>query len=156
MYRDTFLMIALAALFVAAFGAVEAMSAEQPRAGNLSPAIALAVIPFNFWIGDSQLPVGEYCMYSTLGLSSVVLLRNTENGAQEQGFLLPIDGAVPPGDYELIVVTRHGEHYLREIWKPDGRSILTAEFASGDVRGDTRSEVPLRVQGTPSSVAVSK
>ena len=156
MNRDTIFMIALTLIFVAALAATQAMSAEQPRTHVPSPAIATALVPFDFWIGDSHLPPGEYCVYSALGLSSVVLLRNTKSGAQEQAFLLPIDGAVSPDDYELVFVTRDGEHYLHEIWKPDGRTILTSEFALGDAQGDTRSEVPLHAQAATDSTAASK
>ena len=156
MIRDTFSIIALAILFVAAFVAVEAMSAEQTTPEALSPTIATALIPFDFWIGDSYLPAGEYRVYFIFGLTSVILLRNATNGAQEKAFLVPIDGQVSRDDLKLIFATRNGENFLHEIWKADGRSIVTSEFAVGDKPGDTQSEVPLRTPGTTNSMAGSE
>lgn len=129
------------------------VSVGQSQAQAPVDPIAKALIPFDFWVGGTHLPAGEYDLYRSLGLNSVVVLRSMENNAQDEAFLLPLSGPVAMGHCKLIFVNRRGKHYLHEVWNAHGRAILTSEFAMGVAAGDTRSEVPLRPAQAARSVA---
>ena len=131
----------------------DVVSVGQSRTQAPVDPIATALIPFDFWIGGTHLPAGEYDLYRSLGVKSVIVLRNMEDNAQDEAFLLPTSGPVKIGDCKLIFVNRKGKHYLSEVWNSEGRAILTSEFAAGVARGDKHSEVPLRLPTTAHSVA---
>jgi len=71
-------------LLVTAATAVGQTKTQEP-----APPIATAQIPFDFWMGDTHLPAGEYALYPVLRLTTLVLLRNTKTNAQEQAFQVP-------------------------------------------------------------------
>jgi hypothetical protein len=120
------------------------LSVAQTDARTPASAIATAQIPFDFWIDDTHLAAGEYALYPVLReRNTLVLIRNTKTQAQEQVFLVPTGDPVRNGDYELVFVVHNGQHYLRELWKSDGKAVLTSQYGLRDSRADTRSEVPL-------------
>jgi len=57
-------------LLVTAATAVGQTKTQEP-----APPIATAQIPFDFWMGDTHLPAGEYALYPVLRLTTLVLLR---------------------------------------------------------------------------------
>ena len=132
----------------------DAVSVGQSQAQDPVDLIATAHIPFDFWVGSTRLPAGEYDLYRSLGLNSVVVLRSAKDDAQEEAFLLPLSGPVAIGHCKLIFINRKGKHYLHEVWNVHGRAILTSEFAMGVTPGDTRSEVPLRFARSAHSAAL--
>ena len=130
----------------------DSVSVGQAQIQAPADTIPTALIPFDFWIGGMHLPAGEYHLYRSLGLNSVVVLRSMENNAQDEAFLLPISGPTAIDNCKLIFVSRKGKHYLHEVWDSDGRAILTSEFSIAVVPGDTLSEVPLRLATPTHSV----
>jgi hypothetical protein len=120
-----------------------ANSSGQTRTRPPAPPIAIAQVPFDFWVDDTQLPAGEYGLYPALGLDIVLLLRNTRTNAQEQLFLVPTGESVAKGDYKLVFVTRAGQNHLCQVWETDGKAVLTSQYGIGVRSTDARSEVPL-------------
>jgi hypothetical protein len=149
--------IVLGLLFIAVFLVLAAaVSVGQTKPQGPASPMATAVIPFDFWIGGTALPAGEYGLYAVKGLNSVLLVRNTKSNAQEQAFLLPTSEPVSPGDERLIFITHKGRHYLHEVWSGDGKSVLTSELAITVDSKDVRSNVPLNVQVAENARAPAK
>jgi len=138
-------------LLVTAATAVGQTKTQEP-----APPIATAQIPFDFWMGDTHLPAGEYALYPVLRLTTLVLLRNTKTNAQEQAFLVPTGELVASGDYKLVFVVQKGQHYLQELWESDGKAVLTSQLGITMGPADTRSEVPLVGQRAAKAVAATE
>jgi hypothetical protein len=130
-----------------------ASAVGQTRTRPPAPPIATAQITFDFWIDDTHLPAGEYALYAVRRLDTLVLLRNTKTGAQEQTFLVPTGDPVASGDYKLVFVVHTGKHYLQEVWESAGKAVLTSQFGVNVGAADTRSEIPLVARSAAKTVA---
>ena len=133
-----------------------AIAVAQTRARPAAPPIATAQIPFDFWIGDTHLPAGEYVLYPVLRLNTLVLLQNTKTDAAEQAFLVPTGDPVGSGDHKLVFLEHAGQHYLRELWDADGKAILTLQVGTSVGPVDTRNDVPLVDQRAANTVTAAK
>jgi hypothetical protein len=103
----------------------------------------VARVPFEFAVGDSNLPRDTYRLSRVNGHPDMLLLRSEQNGAFVRAFemRIPRDDAPPS-----LVFHRYGDQYfLREIrW--DGTSRLDlpltkAERAAADRRADGAAAV---------------
>lgn len=103
---------------------------------------ATAHIPYDFWIGETLLPAGDYSI--SPGAASVVVFWNEKDDVGEQAFLIPTGGLVASGDYKLIFVVHDGNHHLRAVWNSDGKAVLTSEFHLPLEAGDKEIEVKLQ------------
>jgi hypothetical protein len=101
----------------------------------------MAHIPYDFWIGGTRLPAGDYSI--SPGAASVVVFWNARGEIGGQAFLIPTGASVASADCKLIFVLHDGEHYLRAIWLSDGKAVLTSEFHLPSAAGDTETEVRL-------------
>jgi hypothetical protein len=113
-------------------------SVVEPAASCTS----IARIPFEFWIGSSRLPAGNYSLDCIL--ATEVIFRNMQaKTAMETAFLLPTGDEVASNHYKLVFTLHNGQHYLQEVWNSNGRAILTSRFEVNSVPAATRAEVPL-------------
>ena len=108
---------------------------------GLTPVNATAHIPYDFWIGGTRLPAGDYSV--SAGAPSVVVFCNEKGDVGEQAFLVPTGSSVASGDCKLIFVVHDGKHYLRAIWLSDGKAILTSEFHLPLSADETETEIRL-------------
>jgi hypothetical protein len=91
-----------------------------------TPMSATAHIPYDFWIGGTRLPAGDYSVSS--GPASIVVFWNEKANIGEQAFLIPTGHVVASGDCKLIFVLRGTEHCLRAVWVSQGTGVLSSEF----------------------------
>ena len=115
--------------------------------------VASARIPFDFWIGGSHLPAGDYALDSIL--DTLVIFRNARAKAQEHAFLVPSGDAVGCTEYKLVFVLHNRQHYLRELWNSSGKAVLTSYMGVAMVSADTLIEVPVIQNPTCSSPSTS-
>lgn len=110
------------------------------------PKTAHAVIPFDFWIGDTKLPAGNYEMRH---VSSPTLVVFTSPGKKRstEAFMLPInDDPVQENQAKLVFLVQNGQHYLYEAWGVYGKRIVTAQYGIPAPTGDMRAEVSVVYQ----------
>jgi hypothetical protein len=143
--RNMFLAVLLGIGMITMFLlATAAFAVGQAKPRTPAPPIASTHIPFDFWIDDTHLAAGDYALYPVLRLNHTLLsLRDTKTGAQEEIFLVPTGDGVVRGGCKLVFLIRDGQHYLREVWDSDGKAILTSQYGLVIAPRDTRSEVPL-------------
>lgn len=108
------------------------------------PASLTAHIPFDFWIGGTRLPAGDYSI--SPGVPSVVVFWNEAGHVGEQVFLVSTGASVASGSCKLIFALHDGKHHLRAIWYSEGEAVLTSEFNLPLGAGDTETEVKLMKQ----------
>jgi hypothetical protein len=114
---------------------------------------ASARIPFDFWIGGSHLPAGDYALDSIL--DTLVIFRNARAKTQEHAFLVPTGDAVECKEYKLVFVLHNRQHYLRELWNSNGKAVLTSNIGVAMAPADTLIEVPVIQNPTCSSPSTS-
>jgi hypothetical protein len=103
--------------------------------------VAHATIPFQFWIGDSPLPAGDYQIEHEVS-PTLVLFRLNGAKTANQAFMLPIDeDPVKESDFKLVFKDQNGKHYLYEVWGKYGKRVLTAVYGLPNPTGDSRVEV---------------
>jgi hypothetical protein len=155
--RNVITAILLAVGIVLVFLLVTAaVAVGQARLQPPAPPIATALIPFDFWIGNTHLAAGEYALYPVLRLNTLVLLRNTKTNAQEQVFLVPTGEQARSGEYKLIFVVHTGQHYLQELWESDGKAVVTSQIGITTAPSDTRMDVPLNREKTVQARATAE
>src|SRR5437868_2421577 len=94
------------------------------------PKIAQATIPFKFWIGDTQLPAGDYQIEHEVS-PTLVMFRSKSTKTANEAYMLPIDqNPVKESDFKLVFKTQNGEYYLYEVWGKFGKRILTAAYGT--------------------------
>ena len=101
-----------------------------------------AQIPFDFWIGGSRLPAGQYrveCIIATV----VVLFHNADKNVHQQAFLIPTSDEVAIDDYKLVFTVHAHQHYMQELWNSNGKAVLTSRFGMAMAPEDTRIEIPM-------------
>ena len=124
--------------------ALSANAASGQTALVRGPATAAAHIPYDFWIGGTRLPAGDYSV--SPGAPSVVVFWNEKVAIGEQAFLIPTGNSVANGHFKLIFVLRDGKHYLREIWYSEGQAVLTSAFDFPRTARDRETEIKLLEQ----------
>jgi hypothetical protein len=104
---------------------------------------AHATIPFEFWVGSSRFPPGEYVI-TLLKTSSYLYIRSADGTAAQSVYTLPVDN-VPADNDEctLVFEVRNGTHYLYGGRGPSGRLVVTAESPRRAPSGAERAEVPI-------------
>ena len=105
-----------------------------------TPPKRTVTIPFEFWIGDRQLPSGEYTIESVLGPDEL-LFRSVDGKREEQVFLTPAINPVPKSEPKLVFVIHEGKYILAEVWGTEHRRILTTRYGVFPQKGDTLREV---------------
>ena len=115
---------------------------QTPPSGSI---IATAQIPYQFRIGGTLLPAGEYTLSPVV--PSVIMFWNAKAKIGEQAFLLSTGDSISRDDCKLVFVERRGEHYLRSIWSSGAREVLLSELYVPLAAGDVRTEVKLSEQG---------
>ncbi len=122
---------------------------------SIEPAAACGAsveVPFDFWIGPSRFPAGQYrveCLLTTM-----VLFHNAEKNIHTQTFLMPTGDKVATGDYKLIFAMHDHQLYLQELWNSNGRAVLTLRLATM-APDDTTIEIPVN-KTEPGKVAVNR
>jgi hypothetical protein len=106
-------------------------------------ATAHATIPFQFWIGDNQLPAGDYQIEHEVS-PTLVMFRIKGGKTANEAYMLPIDeNPVKESDFKLVFKTENGEHYLYEVWGKYGKRVLTAAYGLPNPTRESRVEVPI-------------
>jgi len=87
-----------------------------------------ANIPFDFQLGDTLMPAGEYRVQGSNG----VLLMRGDGGQYKAKVFLTIPASRPDTPAKgMLQFNRYGESYfLSKIWSPDsreGRALLTSQ-----------------------------
>lgn len=107
------------------------------------PSFAQATIPFEFWIGDSPLPAGQYRI-EHVESTTYLLFRSTDGKVATTAYTLPVDEkSAKPSDAKLVFRVQDGKHYLYGGWGPYGRRVLTVESGRPVPSGNDRVEVPV-------------
>jgi hypothetical protein len=105
--------------------------------------IAQAAIPFQFWIGSTQLPAGDYQIEHEV-TPNLVFFRLKGGKTANEAYMLPIDeDPVKESDYKLVFKTQNGEHYLYEVWGRYGKRVLTAVYGLPNPTRENRIEIPI-------------
>src|SRR5437763_16529694 len=89
-------------LFVAALSFAQSDASETEK-----PTKRTATIPFEFWIGDRQLPSGDYVIETVVGPDEL-LFRTKDGKKEEQVFLTPASNPVPKSNPKLAFVIHEG------------------------------------------------
>jgi hypothetical protein len=118
--------------------------------GQTAARNAMAHIPYDFWIGGTHLPAGDYSI--STGVASVMVFWNEKANVGEQAFLIPTGHSVASGDYKLIFAVHDSRHYLRAIWDSGGTAVLTTEFHVAPATGDTETEIKLLEQNNDKEI----
>ncbi|MCU1310459.1 MAG: hypothetical protein JWO20_1584 [Candidatus Angelobacter sp.] len=104
---------------------------------------AHATIPFGFWIGDSQLPAGDYQIEHEVS-PNLVFFRLKGGKTANEAYMLPVDeDPVKESDFKLVFRTQNGEHHLYEVWGKYGKRILTAAYGLPNPTRENRVEIPM-------------
>jgi hypothetical protein len=104
---------------------------------------AHATIPFEFWIGNNQLPAGDYQINHEVSPDLVLFRLQGGKGANE-AYMLPVnDDPVKESDFKLVFKTQNGEHYLYEVWGKYGKRILTSAYGLPNPARENRVEIPI-------------
>src|SRR6266446_2498612 len=102
------------------------------------PQIAHATIPFEFWIGSTQLPAGDYQIEHEVS-PDLVFFRLKGGKTANEAYMLPIDeDPVKESDFKLVFKTQNGEHYLYEVWGKYGKRILTSAYGLSNPTRENR------------------
>jgi hypothetical protein len=105
--------------------------------------VAHADIPFEFWIGNNQLPAGDYQINHEVSPDLVLFRLQGGKGANE-AYMLPVDSdPVKESDFKLVFKTQNGEHYLYEVWGKYGKRILTSAYGLPNPTRENRVEIPI-------------
>jgi hypothetical protein len=122
---------------LALFGRADA--ADKPKTAH-------AVIPFDFWIGDTKLPAGNYAMRHVSSPTLVVFTSSADKSSTE-AFMLPINNdPVQENQAKLVFLIQNGQHYLYEAWGVYGKRIVTAQYGVPAPTGDKRVEIAVVYQ----------
>ena len=117
--------------------------AQSDAKATATPAKRTADIPFEFWIGDRQLPSGDYVIETGAGPDEL-LFRSKDGKKEEQVFLTPAINPVPKSNPKLVFVVHDGKSNLAEVWGTDHKRILTTRYGVFPQKGDTTREVAIR------------
>ncbi len=91
------------------------------------PKIAQATIPFQFWIGDTLLPAGDYQIEHVVS-STLVMFRSKNGETSQDAYMVPLDDSVvEPEQAKLIFRVQNGRHSLYALWGINGKRVMTAE-----------------------------
>ncbi len=101
-----------------------------------------ANVPFDFIVGNTTLPAGEYTVASISGTSETLRIQNTES--QQAVYRLTTALGTPLGGNSKLVFHRYGaQYFLAEVWGAGdtrarqvmkSRSEKAAEHEIADVR----------------------
>ena len=131
--RSTIVFLCVGMLITGAWAQESAPAADLPQGlsnqerTKPKPLIAVASIPFEFWIGPEKMPSGLYVL--EIIVPSVVVLRSKDSKAQQEVFTLDVGGGVVQKESRLIFVLRNERPMLSEIWCVTGKRRLTSETA---------------------------
>jgi hypothetical protein len=117
--------------------------AQSDADATATPAKRTATIPFEFWVGDRQLPSGDYTIEAIDG-PDVLLFRTKDGKKEEQVFLTPAINPVPKSNPKLVFVVHDGKSNLAEVWGTEHKRILTTRYGVFPQKGDTTREVAVR------------
>jgi len=117
--------------------------AQSDADATATPAKRTATIPFEFWVGDRQLPSGDYTIEMVDG-PDVLLFRTKDGKKEEQVFLTPAINPVPKSNPKLVFVIHEGKSTLAEVWGTDHKRILTTRYGVFPQKGDTTREVAMQ------------
>ena len=105
---------------------------------------ALANVPFDFVVGSHQLPAGRYQV--TMTSSSVFVLNNLDNKANEQMFTLPDGPPVEAKDSKLVFFNHQGKWVLAGLMGPTGTERLSMYLGMTAGKQDVRKDVPVQFE----------
>ena len=125
-------------LFVAALS-----FAQSDADATATPAKRTVTIPFEFWVGDRQLPSGDYVIETVMGPDEL-LFRSKDGKKEEQVFLTPAINPVPKSNPKLVFVIHDGKSNLAEVWGTENRRIVTTRYGVFPQKGDTTREVAMK------------
>jgi len=117
--------------------------AQSDATATATPTKRTATIPFEFWVGDRQLPSGDYTIEMVDG-PDVLLFRTKDGKNEEQVFLTPAINPVPKSNPKLVFVIHEGKSTLAEVWGTDHKRILTTRYGVFPQKGDTTREVAMQ------------
>ena len=117
--------------------------AQSDATATATPTKRTATIPFEFWVGDRQLPSGDYTIEMVDG-PDVLLFRTKDGKKEEQVFLTPAINPVPKSSPKLVFVIHEGKSTLAEVWGTDHKRILTTRYGVFPQKGDTTREVAMQ------------
>ena len=87
---------------------------------NGQSATTKASVPFDFIVGDKNLPAGDYTVASISSGSDALLIRSAEGKGSAVRLAMPADGN---SDHAKMVFHRYGQRYfLAEVWSGEGQT----------------------------------
>ena len=108
-----------------------------------TPVKRTVTIPFEFWIGDRQLPSGDYTIEAVIGPDEL-FFRSKDGKEETQVFLTPAINPVPKSNPKLVFVVHDGKINLAEVWGNEHKRILTTRYGVFPQKGDTTREVAMK------------
>jgi hypothetical protein len=96
-----------------------------------------ANIPFNFTVGDTNLPAGEYTISSPI--DQVIRLRSSDNATGATVVSLHCSEA--PGSNSTLVFRRYGDRYFLHRVLSASYSSMDLDVPSGKAEKEARSSV---------------
>ncbi len=104
---------------------------------------AQATIPFEFWIGGSRLPAGQYII-ERVESTSYLLFRSSDGKTIKDVYTLPLDDQPAKQDEATLVFRiQDGKHYLYGGWGAFGSRVVSLESTRPAPSGDDRAEVKI-------------
>jgi len=102
---------------------------DQPHRGKFS-------VPFEFYVGATKLPAGQYVLEA--GSSPVGTVRSTD-GKTEQTLYFAGSGE-PVKNPKVVFAVRNGKYFLSEVWTWSGKMKYTGFHPH---EGDETKEIPM-------------
>jgi hypothetical protein len=117
---------ALALFTIASLASYSAATAQQPG--------MRAKIPFDFTVGNTSLPAGEYTITSPS--EPVVWLRNTDNGSTAT--VVSTHSYRDSGAVSELVFLKYGDHYFLHCALGGSHSAMNLDIAPGKAEKEAR------------------
>jgi hypothetical protein len=113
------------------------------RVTGQPPKTAQATIPFEFWIGDTLLPAGDYQIEHVVS-STLVMFRSKNGKTSQDAYMIPLDDSVVnPDQAKLVFQVQNGRHSLYALWGINGKRVMTSESGRPAPAKENLLDVPV-------------
>ncbi len=113
----TMLLAVVALTFISAVGTVNAQESRTQ----------VASVPFEFTVGDTTLPAGDYNVTRMMNSGETIALRGAESAVRLTSLIIKAE----PARRSKLVFHRYGDQYfLAEVWTAgytNGRKLVTSK-----------------------------
>jgi hypothetical protein len=116
--------------------------------GQLQRSLAVKV-PFNFVVGETTLPAGEYTIEpSSIGTAAALLIRSAEGHMGVTFFANPVEANAIQAEAK-VVFNRYGDRYfLAQVWTPEiniGRELVKSRLEPAQAKSGSKPETAILI-----------